>query len=123
MAGLFLHLTSPNVLAYFKPCGVCMYCMCTHCTCVQAVRKKGVEPEWEGPGVATRDKGLVYVLDNFDCAEFKRLLGKCRCVFVLVASGAQSCRKKLVEHTYVSCFNRIIGPAVVLAHVNKGWVS
>ena len=39
-----------------------------------------MEPEWEGPGVATRDKGLVYVLDNFDCPDFKLLSGKCRCV-------------------------------------------
>jgi topoisomerase (DNA) II binding protein 1 len=63
------------------------------CVAVQEVRKKGVEPQWEGPGITKRDKGLVYVLDNFDCPDFKLLLGKCR----------------------------IVGPAVVLAYLNKGW--
>ena len=48
------------------------------CVAVQEVRKKGVEPQWEGPGITNRDKGLVYVLDNFDCPDFKLLLGKCR---------------------------------------------
>lgn len=45
---------------------------------LQAVRKKGVEPQWEGPGISKTDKGLVYVVDNFDCSDFKLLLGKCR---------------------------------------------
>ena len=59
-------------------------CLCVRDTgderacAVQVVRKKGVEPEWEGPGIATRDKGLIYVLDNFDCPDFKLLLGECR---------------------------------------------
>ena len=44
----------------------------------QAVQNKGVKPEWVGPGVAMGDKGLVYVMDNFDSSDFKQLLGKCR---------------------------------------------
>lgn len=60
---------------------------------VEVLKKKGVEPEWEGPHITTTNKSLVYVLANFDCAEFKVLLGKCR----------------------------IIGPSVVIAHVNNGW--
>ena len=59
----------------------------------QAVRQKGVEPEWEGPGVTTRDKGLVYVLDNFDCPDFKLLSGKCRCVIRCVPG---------IQHVYAS---------------------
>ena len=89
--------------------------MCA-CTCTKVLRKKGVEPEWEGPGITNTNKGLVYVLENFECAEFKLLLGKCRCVTL-------HCTYVYVFNIILLCFHRIIGPAVVLAHVNKGWVS
>ena len=51
-----------------------------HVYCAQAVRKKGVEPEWAGSGIAKGDRGCVYVMDNFDCSEFKAVSqsGKCR---------------------------------------------
>ena len=66
---------------------------------MQLVREKGVEPEWEGPGVTTSEKGLVYVLDNFDCPDFKLLSGKCRCVLLLLL-GAYEPNKHIV-HVHV----------------------
>lgn len=62
----------------FNQCVCTLLINCLYIDYIQAVRKKGVEPQWVGPGISKTDKGLVYVVDNFDCSDFKLLLGKCR---------------------------------------------
>ena len=45
---------------------------------LQTVREKGVEPQWVGPDVAQGNRACLYVLNNFDCPEFKTLSGQYR---------------------------------------------